>query len=36
LLAQLCVRHDLLMLSSDEAFRLMAKHCALRIWVAAG
>lgn len=32
LLAQLCIRHDLLMLSSDKDFHLMAKHCALRVW----
>jgi predicted nucleic acid-binding protein len=32
LLAQLCIRHGLLMLSSDRDFQDMAKHCALRLW----
>ena len=32
LLAQLCIRHSLLMLSSDRDFQGMAKHCALRLW----
>jgi hypothetical protein len=36
LLAQLCIRHDLLMLSSDDDFKGMAKHCALRVWEAPG
>ena len=32
LFAQLCIRHSLLMLTSDNDFRDIAKHCALRIW----
>jgi predicted nucleic acid-binding protein len=32
LLAQLCVRHSLLMLSSDQDFRGIASHSALRLW----
>lgn len=32
LLAQLCIRHSLLMLSSDRDFNGMANHCALRLW----
>jgi predicted nucleic acid-binding protein len=32
LLAQLCIRHDLTMLTTDSDFTLAAKHCALRIW----
>ncbi|GAC1659776.1 MAG: hypothetical protein PVS2B1_22280 [Candidatus Dormibacteraceae bacterium] len=32
LLAQLCIRHGLLMLSSDQDFQGIAKHCALRLW----
>ncbi|HEY1632043.1 MAG TPA: PIN domain-containing protein [Rhizomicrobium sp.] len=32
LLAQLCLRYDLTMLTADADFRHMAKHCALRIW----
>jgi predicted nucleic acid-binding protein len=32
LLAQLCVRHDLLLLSTDKVFAHAAKHCALRVW----
>jgi predicted nucleic acid-binding protein len=31
LLAQLCIRHSLLMLSSDRDFQGIAKHCALRL-----
>ena len=31
-LAQLCIRHDLVLLSTDKDFALAAKHCALRIW----
>jgi predicted nucleic acid-binding protein len=34
LLAQLCVRHDLTMLTSDKDFRNIARHCALRLWTA--
>ena len=32
LLAQLCIRHDLTLLSTDKDFKLAAKHCALRVW----
>jgi predicted nucleic acid-binding protein len=33
ILAQLCIRHDLTLLTTDNDFRHMAKHCALRVWV---
>jgi predicted nucleic acid-binding protein len=32
LLAQLCLRHDLTILTTDGDFRLAAKYCALRVW----
>jgi predicted nucleic acid-binding protein len=32
LLAQLCIRHDLTMLTTDGDFRHIAKHGALKIW----
>jgi predicted nucleic acid-binding protein len=32
LLAQLCVRHELTLLSTDEDFDHIARYCALRIW----
>lgn len=32
LLAQLCIRHDLTMLTSDRDFRNMAGHCPLKLW----
>jgi len=32
LLAQLCIRHDLTLLSTDNDFKLIARHCALRVW----
>lgn len=32
LLAQLCIRHDLTLLSTDNDFKLAAKHCTLRVW----
>lgn len=32
LLAQLCIRHDLMMLTSDNDFRHIADHTTLRIW----
>jgi predicted nucleic acid-binding protein len=32
LLAQLCIRNDLTLLSTDNDFKLAAKHCALRVW----
>jgi predicted nucleic acid-binding protein len=35
LLARLCIRHDLTLLTTDGDFTLAAKHSALRIWNAA-
>jgi predicted nucleic acid-binding protein len=32
LLAQLCIRHDLTMLTSDNDFKHIAGYCALKIW----
>ncbi|TMJ27185.1 MAG: PIN domain-containing protein [Alphaproteobacteria bacterium] len=32
LLAQLCLHHDLVMLSSDEDFKHIAGQCALKLW----
>jgi len=32
LLAQLCVRHDLTLLTTDSDFVLAARHCPLRVW----
>ena len=32
LLAQLCIRHDLILLTTDGDFTLAAKHSALRVW----
>jgi predicted nucleic acid-binding protein len=32
LIAQLCVRHDLTILTTDGDFVLAAKHCSLRVW----
>lgn len=34
LLAQLCLRHGLTMLSVDGDFRRIAEHCDLRVWSA--
>jgi len=34
LLAQLCVRHDLTLLTTDQDFTHVARHCALRVWSA--
>ncbi|MBS0377429.1 MAG: PIN domain-containing protein [Proteobacteria bacterium] len=34
LFAQLCIRHDMVMLSSDGDFRGIANHCALQLWSA--
>jgi predicted nucleic acid-binding protein len=31
--AQLCVRHDLTMLSADRDFHNMASHCPLKLWM---
>lgn len=32
LIAQLCIRHDLVLLSTDQDFKHAAKHCRLRVW----
>ena len=32
LLAQLCIHHGLTMLTADNDFRHMARHCPLKIW----
>ena len=32
LLAQLCLRHDLTLLTMDLDFRGVAEHCALKLW----
>ena len=32
LLAQLCIRHDLLLLTTDLDFSHAARHCALSVW----
>jgi predicted nucleic acid-binding protein len=32
LLAQLCLRHDLTLLTTDNDFRGMARHCELQVW----
>ena len=32
LLAQLCIRHNLMMLTSDHDFQGIANHCPLRLW----
>ena len=32
LIAQLCLRHELTLLSTDKDFNSIAKHCALRVW----
>lgn len=32
LLAQLCIRNDLTLLSTDNDFKLAAAHCPIRIW----
>jgi predicted nucleic acid-binding protein len=32
LLAQLCIRHDLTMLTTDQDFRHVADHSALKVW----
>ena len=34
LLAQLCLRHDLTMLTTDRDFRNITGHCALKLWAA--
>jgi predicted nucleic acid-binding protein len=32
LIAQLCIRHELTLLTTDGDFELAAKHCPLRVW----
>lgn len=32
LLAQLCIRYELILLTTDNDFSLAAKHCSLRVW----
>ena len=32
-IAQLCIRHDLTLLTTDNDFVLAALHCALRVWM---
>lgn len=32
LIAQLCIRHDLTLLTSDGDFTAASKHCALKVW----
>ncbi len=32
LLAQLCIRHDVTLLTSDKDFTHAAEHCPLRVW----
>lgn len=32
LLAQLCIRHELQLLTTDHDFTLAARHCPLRVW----
>ena len=36
LLAQLCLRHDLTMLTTDRDFRALARHSALKLWKPSG
>jgi predicted nucleic acid-binding protein len=36
LIAQLCLRHDATLLTTDQDFSHAAKHCALRVWTANG
>jgi hypothetical protein len=32
LLAELCIRHELTMLTTDKDFTHIAEHCALKVW----
>ena len=34
-IAQLCIHHELMLLTTDNDFVLAARHCALRVWRAA-
>ncbi len=33
LIAQLCIRHDLVLLSTDHDFAHVGKHCKLKVWL---
>jgi len=35
LLAQLCIRHELTLLTTDKDFTYAARHCPLRVWSSA-
>jgi len=35
LLAQLCIRHDVTLLTADKDFTYAARYCSLRIWASA-
>jgi predicted nucleic acid-binding protein len=32
LLSQLCIRHELILLTTDGDFTAAARHCSLRVW----
>ena len=32
ILAQICIRHGMTMLTADRGFLMASKHCALRAW----
>lgn len=32
LIAQLCIRHELVLLSTDQDFKHLARHCSLKVW----
>lgn len=34
LIAQLCIRHEMQLLTTDQDFTLAAAHCSLRVWSA--
>lgn len=36
LIAQLCIRHDVVLLSTDQDFVHVAKHCSLKVWSSKG
>ena len=36
LIAQLCIRHEAVLLSADKDFAHAAKHCKLKVWSAKG
>jgi predicted nucleic acid-binding protein len=35
ILAQLCIRHGLILLTTDNDFVMAARHCSLRLWAVA-